>query len=552
MRRCVVTGATALILAGLSVGCASARIRKANELLLVRADTRVLDGCYECLRDARDIYARLSTDKNAPVIPKGRPTITTRLFETEVLLALREKELALESRASLERARALVPRVPAAVEPGRIIGMVDAVLPDGAGTPAKVMDALEERNKPYLDRIDGDLAWVEAAPLTPAVRKYIALSIDCSYVSRKRPPGDTVHTLAKRREVPLNAAPLVAYRAADCAKTDTLALKRTLYANPSFAEVAYALGGLNVLFAGETGGEDARAQLDSAHAHFPTAPGVTYLQGYLSSLVGDCTTAVSRFEQTLEIEPIHDRAMLQMVICQTTMHLDSAAIANATRFIGLETSNVAEGYYWRASNRLRRRELDLARSDIEEAKRRSSKDGNILTLAGIVEHDQNDLAVAERDLEAARGVFQGDGNCSAAFYLGSVFTKGERWPEAVASFDSAMTCYELRAHMVSAKIAEVRASSRGTPSWRAKRIAVLEEELADRYRRYYTSTYNVASVSARMGNIAKAEELLVIVSRSPDLTAQVAKLRDLIAEARDQAQSAMKEVRATRPRAPRR
>ncbi len=551
MRRSVVTGAVALVAAGLSVGCASARIRKANEVLLARADTRVLDGCYECLRDARDIYARLSTDKNAPPVPKGAPSITTRLFETELLLALREKELALDSRGSLERARAMAPRVPQSLEPQRIIAIADAVLPDGPGTPVKAMDALQERHKPYVDKIDGDLTWIETAPLTPEVRKYIALSLDCSYATRRRPPGDTVNTLAKRREVPLNAAPLVAYRAADCAKTDTLSLKRTLYANPSFAEAAYALGALTVIFAGETGGDDARAQLDTAYAHFPNAPGVTYLQGYLNSLLGDCGTAVGRYEQTLAIEPVHDRAMLQMAICQTNLQLDSAAIATATRFIALETPNVAEGYYWRASNRLRRKELELARSDIEAAKARTKIDGAVLTLAGIIEHEQNDLAVAERDLKGARGAFQGDGNCSAAFYLGSVFTKGERWPEAVASFDSAMTCYELRAHMVASKIAEVRASSRGTPAFRAKRIAILEEELADRRRRYYTATYNVASVSARMGNIPRAEELLVIASQSPALTAQVATLRGMIADAERQAQSAAKS-RAARSQTPRR
>ena len=42
----------------LSLGCASAQIRKANELALARADARVLEGCYECLRDARDVLQR--------------------------------------------------------------------------------------------------------------------------------------------------------------------------------------------------------------------------------------------------------------------------------------------------------------------------------------------------------------------------------------------------------------------------------------------------------------------------------------------------------------
>ena len=547
MRRVSISGVVAFASAAVSLGCASARIRKANELALARADTRVLEGCYECLRDARDVYARLAVDKNAPRIAKGAPSIVARLFETEVLLTLREKELALDARASLDRVRALAPRVPATMEPRRIVDMADASLPDGAGTPVKAMDALQERHRPYLQKIEDDLTWVESAPLTPAVRKYIALSLDCSYATRKRPAGDTVNTLAKRREIPINAPPLVTYRAADCAKTDTLALERVLHATPSFHEAGYALAALNVLYAGETGGEEVQRQLDSAHAHFPKAPGVTYLRGYLASLLGDCADAIRFYERTLAIEPAHDRAMLQMTICQTNMQLDSAAIATATRFIALATSNVAEGYYWRASNRLRRRELDLARSDIDTAKVRSRNDGSVLTLAGIIEHEQNDLGVAEHDLEGARSAWQGDGNCTAAFYLGSVLSKAERHTEAAASFDSAMVCYDGRVQAVALKIEQVRESTKGAPAFRARRIAMLEEELADRRRRYFTSTYNFASMSARIGNIPRAEELLAIASQSPDLTAQVAKLRDLIAEATRQPRPAVKDVRAVSP-----
>src|SRR5215211_2115225 len=106
-----------------SLGCASARIRKANALALAVADTRVLEGCYGCLRDARATYARVAGDKHT----KQPAPVIARLFETDVLLALREKELGLDSRASMDRARALVPRVPASLEPKRVLDIVDAV-----------------------------------------------------------------------------------------------------------------------------------------------------------------------------------------------------------------------------------------------------------------------------------------------------------------------------------------------------------------------------------------------------------------------------------------
>src|SRR5690349_9516278 len=36
-----------------SAGCATARIRKENALALAAADGKVLEGCYDCLQDAR-------------------------------------------------------------------------------------------------------------------------------------------------------------------------------------------------------------------------------------------------------------------------------------------------------------------------------------------------------------------------------------------------------------------------------------------------------------------------------------------------------------------
>jgi hypothetical protein len=94
----------------------------------------------------------------------------------------------------------------------------------------------------------------------------------------------------------------------------------------------------------------------------------------------------------------------------------------------LNTPYVGQGYYWRASSRLRRRELDLARSDIETAKSKG-RGGETLTLAGVIEHEQNDLAIAESDLKEARAAFRGSENCTAAFYLGSVQNKRQATPK---------------------------------------------------------------------------------------------------------------------------
>jgi hypothetical protein len=119
-----------------------------------------------------------------------------------------------------------------------------------------------------------------------------------------------------------------------------------------------------------------------------------------------------------------------------------------------------------------------------------------------------------------------------------VYHKRERWAGAAASYDSAMVCYGDRVHLVAAKIEEVRMSTKGSAAFRAKKIAGLETDLADVRKRYYSSAYNVASMTGKLGDLVRAEELLAVAAQSSDLTEQVAKLRDIIDEAKAAAKPA--------------
>ena len=68
--------------------------------------------------------------------------------------------------------------------------------------------------------------------------------------------------------------------------------------------------------------------------------------------------------------------------------------------IDLRADNVKDAYYWRAYNHHVRQDLAEARADIESAKR-MGLNPMIETLAGIIEHDQDDLSIAQHDLEGA-------------------------------------------------------------------------------------------------------------------------------------------------------
>jgi tetratricopeptide (TPR) repeat protein len=510
----------ALTLAAAALGCGAARARKANDLAILEADRQVLEGCFKCLDSARATYDRLASEKHVT----DKAGVVVRSFETNVVLALRAKELNLDPQPAIARARELVPRVPAVLEPTHVLDIVDAVMPDNNGLSYAAETSLRRKRADYVAKIDTELTWLEQTRYSPAVRKYVGLSIDCSFFDRKKTPGDTSDVREMRRQVPVNAPPLTAYRAATCGKGDSLALKRVLLAAPNFHEAGYQLADQLWFTAGETGGDNLRKLFEPAYKEFPRSPGVTFAYGQLYSLISDCENAIRLFDETIAIEAAHDRALLQKTICQSNLRLDSAAIATATQFIALNPPNVAEGYYWRASNRLRRRELDLARTDIETAKSKARR-GEILTLAGVIEHEQNDLAVAESDLKEARAAFRGSENCTAAFYLGSVQNKRQGHAEAAAAFDSAMVCYEDRINVTLGQIDLVKASTKGSAAFRAKRIAALETELADRRKRYYASAFNAASMSAKTGNLTRAGELLAVADGGEDLAEQISKLR---------------------------
>ena len=51
-----------------SAGCASAPIKKTDAASLVVADTRLLEGCYTCLLEARDVYTRVAVGKARPLV----------------------------------------------------------------------------------------------------------------------------------------------------------------------------------------------------------------------------------------------------------------------------------------------------------------------------------------------------------------------------------------------------------------------------------------------------------------------------------------------------
>jgi tetratricopeptide (TPR) repeat protein len=504
-----------LAVLAVSIGCASAPIRKADQVALSAADAQILDGCYDCLLQAHATYSRVA-------VGRARPLVIQRLFETDLLLTLREKELALEPSSAWTEAQALAKALPAAEDAARYLTIVEAVPGDDQGWTHAETLAFRRAHVPFVRQINDDLVFLASGVLSQPVRRYLALAIDCAYPHRSRTDQP-----AGSRPLPPDAPPLLVYRAAICGVIDKASLEQVRKQVPAFVETSYFLARLAVATAHDNGPTQARALLDEVYKRFPRSPSVTYLTATLDRLTGDCKAALGFYDETIALRSAHEDALLGRTICLTYLKRADEAIATATHMIDLRTDNIAQAYYWRAWNHRDRHELDAARADIESAKHEEAS-GDILTLAGMIEHDQDDLPPAEADLNGALDMAGGGGNCTAMWYLGLVHMKQERWLDSGTAFEHAMSCYETQVALDRVGLAKIQRREDLDPDFKQAQIDGFEAAIKEDQSQQYAAAFNAANHYARGGNVDKARTCLDIAAKDPALAGQVAALRKIL------------------------
>jgi tetratricopeptide (TPR) repeat protein len=499
-----------------ATGCASAQRQRANQLLLTRADALVLQGCYDCLKDARALYEQ--------ALPPHRPTIVLRrLFETELLIALREKELALDARPAFARAHALASELPSTLNATRYLALAEAVPPDDVGTPRRARNQHLVDHRELAKTVADERAWLGIAPGSDYVRRYLSLALECSY-----PPPGPREPGTPAGSSPLHGPPLLIYRAAICFPTNREALERLRTDVPRFSEISFFLGRLALPSVPDDGGRKARELMQAAYSAIPLSSGVTYLSGSLNQMAGDCRTALRFYDETVAREPLHEDALLGRAACLSMLGEADAAIATATRLIEMRADNQGDAYYWRAWNHHRRADLPRARTDIDRGKtlRFSSP---VLTLAGIIEHDQNDLPPAESDLVAAKSL--DPSNCVARWYLALVSLKREAWVPAATEFVGAMDCYRASALDAEARMRVMALREDLDPAWRAAQLTGFEAAIKEDRSQQSASAYNAAVNFLRGGDRSNAVKLADLAAEDPVRLPKVEELRKLFAPA---------------------
>lgn len=500
-------------LAGLSVaaavGCASVPVSDPFDTSRLRADALVLEGCYACLLEAQALYDSLPAS----------PATALRRFETALLIVIREKELAADTAPSFATLRAAARDVPVGVDVGRFVDLAQLLPAEALGTPARAREPLPPSLRDLSDDLEPVMAWLRAEPtIRPVARDYLDLALSCAFDLDGAPP------VFDGPGVP----PLIVYRQAICSPADRDLLESLLRTSPRFVEAGFFVGQARVARAAE--GLAGVPELLAGVAETMTrSVAVAVLQGVVGQLTADCGSAVDHYARAVQLQPLHDGAWLGLTICLSDLGRHAEAIAAATTLID-DGLAVMEGYYWRAWNHHAEARLASARRDIDEARVRGTSQ-EILTLAGIIEHDQEELDLAERDLAAATRGRSGLDNCSGWWYFGSVAYQREDYRPSAERFEQAMACFGRRASAAAAERDAVTRRENLDAGHRARLLTDLDQRIVADRRRQRSAAFNAAAYFAAVGERDRSLALLRVADADPDLAVPIADLRRRLAAA---------------------
>ncbi|ODS59597.1 MAG: hypothetical protein ABS36_01330 [Acidobacteria bacterium SCN 69-37] len=489
----------------LVTGCASAPLRHVDEQRLADADAAVRAGCHDCLVGARDTYALVASTR-------ARPLVLTRLFETEVLIGLRDAELALSPDDAFARADALLPELPPDVDAAFLLALARAMPPDRQGTPRlRMRQGQRDRQTFAADHLDEVFTRLDASTAGLPFRNYLSAGVACL-----APTVGVRSATSTVIEIPPDTPPLVRYRLATCPNARVELLEAVRTAVPDFVEAAFFQARVPTPTMTVARVADQRTAYTAAADRFPRSPAVLYSVAALHQTLGDCRRALEAYDALLAVEPDHEDGSLQRIVCLGYLGQHDEAIAAATRLIDDRFDNIGDAYYWRAWNHHKRERLPAARADIDRAMALRVNSA-VLSLSGMIKYEQDAFDEAQRDLRGA--VAMDPAQCIAQWYLGLVAFAREDWPATGAEFEAASSCYNGTAEQNSRELARIRDADLDA-DFKASQIAGFEAVIAEDRDQEQASYLNAANGYIRAAYTDKARVMLArIVDTSPHAAA---------------------------------
>ncbi|MEJ7601683.1 MAG: tetratricopeptide repeat protein [Kofleriaceae bacterium] len=450
------------------------------------------------------------------------------MFETDLLIALREKEICLPESGALTEARQIAKKLPRELEASRYVELVEAIPGCKLGTLRSEVQELPATHALGPTATADARAWLLRGKLRKPVRDYLRIALACidpiidenlsaATLGAGSSPSSTGATQ-------LEASLLLRYRAAICKLDAIPELAAVRASEPRFVEASLFIARSEIGRLPFEGPRQAKVHLDEVLARFPASTAVTYLAAWYHQLVGDYAEAVRLYDRTLKLRPDHDPALLGRVISLSNLGRTRDAIDAATRLIARGEPHHVTAYYWRARNLHVLGQLADARRDVSAAKELGGNE-DLLLLAGTIEYEQGDLDVAQADLAIVINADAVRQACEARWYLGLVDRQRKRWSSARHALKDAMTCYQERARTTADQLQSWQARSDLDPTYRDRVAAGLQAAVAADTRQQHVAALTAAAAAGADGDFSGARGLLDLAAEDPSLAARVAKLR---------------------------
>ena len=489
-----------------------------SQLVAADADTALLRGCYDCLIDAREIYRKLSVGGRA----------AAWVFETNLLIALREKEICLPESGALTEARRIAKELPRELEAGRYIELVEAIPGCRLSTLRSEVKEMASTHAVGPTATADARAWLLRGKLRNPVRDYLRIALACISPII----DESLSTAALRAGASPSpagatqpeASLLLRYRAAICKLDGIPELEAVRASEPRFVEASLFIARSEVGRLSFEGPRQAKVHLDEVLARFPASTAATYLAASYHHLVGDYAEALRLYDRTLDLRPDHDPALLGRVINLSNLGRTREAIDAATRLVARGEPYNVNAYYWRARNFRALGQLADARRDVSAAKELDGSE-DLLLLAGTIEYEQGDMDVAQADLAIVINADVDRRACEARWYLGLVDRQRKRWSSARHALEDAMMCYQQRARASADQLQSLQARSDLDPTYRDRAAGGLEAAVAADTRQQHVAALTAAAAAAADDDFSGARALLDLAAKDPALADRVAKLR---------------------------
>ena len=452
-----------------------------DEVVLARAASLTAEGHYAAFNKAVGLYRTLYGKRSL------RAKVAAPYAQTALLLALREKQVGLDSPATLDEARKIIGENSflSAYEDAAVL--IASIPVRSRGVQRDI--STQGWNKEGAERRAAAEDRLRSRAASDVFSAAVLAAWSCSlgrHSEKWRDPADII--------APFPDSLLVSYEVAICGQEDQAMLHALLAAEPEFAEAHFHLGQAALA---ERKLLEAEDHLLVALKAIPESPQPPVLLAGIAFATEEFDRSLPFYERALELSPEYRDALLGKAISQAYLGRSDESMKTLDRILELGFWLIGESHYWLAWNLHELgRDMD-AIEHIDEAKKRLPTNSHVFGLAGTLALDAGDLDRAEKDY--LESLVYDPANTESLFGSGTVFTKKADWPRAAGSFDKAGEAYDAEAAALAAMIEEIRGSA--LPAERKSRLLARRSSQLERIRlASATSAYSAAAAHFNAGD----------------------------------------------------